>query len=170
MLTGTIFRKHWCLWGVRIKVSDTLKTDSWYLWKFPFIISLDDHPRQFLWESSIGRGGGQIFTIHASGLWWHRPELKPATFRFKVKYAISLDDNTYNINNSTRNTSLSEPCEARGRVHRGSKLWWRLVFSPFHFVFSLAFPSSSCLTSLKLCCAVARQPHGHIQLYIYIWI
>ena len=42
----------------------------------------------------------------------------------------------------------------------------RTVYRP-PSLFTMLYRPSSCLTSLKLCCAVARQLHGHLQLYIF---
>ena len=56
-------------------------------------------------------------------------------------------------------------------VGRRSFRWFAYHLPSAIFVYHAlpqAFLPSSCLTSLKLCCAVARQSQGHLQLYIWI--
>ena len=55
-------------------------------------------------------------------------------------------------------------------VGRRSFRWFAYRLPTAIFVYHAlpqVFPSSSCLTSLKLCCTVARQLHGHLHIYIY---
>ena len=66
---------------------------------------------------------------------------------------------------STSSSSLKLKTLAEGDFD-GSRTIYRPP-SLFATVYHRRSPPSSCLTPLKLCCAVARQPRGHFQLYIY---
>ena len=45
----------------------------------------------------------------------------------------------------------------------------RVPFTVRYLCLPCSMTLSLFLTSLKLCCAVARQAHGHLQLYTYIY-
>ena len=54
-------------------------------------------------------------------------------------------------------------------VGRRSIRWFAYRLPSAIFVYHALPQAFHCLTSLKLCCAVARQPHGHLQLHIYVF-